>query len=87
MSASELNPYDRTGRTITNHRAQIRDHLRFRVCGVADAEKPTQWSAAEVAHTERHLDRVREEPLRHCRQELSFEPNSTSPVDGWSSLG
>jgi hypothetical protein len=37
----ELGFYDWIGRTIEYHRAQIRDPLGFRVCGVADAEKLT----------------------------------------------
>ncbi|MEV4186248.1 DUF4158 domain-containing protein, partial [Streptosporangium canum] len=74
VSASELGLYDWTGRTIEHHRAQIRDHLGFRVCGVVDAEKLTQWLAAEVAHAERHPDRVREELLRHCREERIEPP-------------
>src|SRR3954454_14447536 len=59
VSASELGLYDWTGRTIGYHRAQIRDHLGFRVCGVVDAEKLTQWLAAEVAPAERHPVRGR----------------------------
>ncbi|MEU8804793.1 Tn3 family transposase [Spirillospora sp. NPDC048819] len=74
VSASELGLYDWTGRTIEYHRAQIRDQLGFRVCGVVDAEKLTQWLAAEVAHAERHPDRVREELLRHCREERIEPP-------------
>lgn len=69
VPASELGLYDWTGRTIEYHCAQIRDHLGFRVCGVVDAEKLTQWLMAGVAHAERHPDRVREELLRHCREE------------------
>ncbi|WP_433479655.1 DUF4158 domain-containing protein [Spirillospora sp. CA-142024] len=74
VPASELGLYDWTGRTIEYHRAQIRDHLGFRVCGVVDAEKLTQWLAAEVAHAEPHPDRVREELLRHCREERIEPP-------------
>jgi TnpA family transposase len=76
VPAAELGLYDWTGRTIEYHRAQIRDHLGFRVCGVVDAEKLTQWLAAEVAHAERHPDRLREELLRHCRQERIEPPTS-----------
>jgi TnpA family transposase len=74
VPAAELESYDWTGRTIEYHRAQIREHLGFRVCGVADAEKLTQWLAAEVAHAERHPDRVREELLKHCRDERIEPP-------------
>ncbi|WP_406530873.1 DUF4158 domain-containing protein [Streptomyces sp. I8-5] len=41
VPASELESYDWTGRTVEYHRAQIRDHLGFRECSVADAEKLT----------------------------------------------
>ena len=36
-------------------RAQIREHLGFRVCSVQDAEKLTVWLAANVAHTHRPM--------------------------------
>ncbi|WP_084000612.1 DUF4158 domain-containing protein [Actinomadura kijaniata] len=70
------------GRTIEYHRAHIRDHLGFRVCAVVDAEKLTRWLAAEVAHAEHHPDRVREELLRHCRQER-IEPRPRAGSRGW----
>ncbi|MFB4317285.1 DUF4158 domain-containing protein [Actinomadura sp. 21ATH] len=54
MPASELRLYAWAGRTIEYHRAQICDHLGFWVCGVVDAEKVTQWLAAEIAVAERH---------------------------------
>jgi hypothetical protein len=37
------------------------------VSGVADAEKLTAWLAANVAHAERHPDRIREELLKSGR--------------------
>ena len=74
VPASELGFYEWSGRTIEYHRAQIREHLGFRVCGVADAEKLTDWLAANVAHAERHPDRVREELLKHCRAERVEPP-------------
>jgi hypothetical protein len=74
VPAPELGLYDWTGRTIEYHRAQIRDHLGFRVCGVADAEKLTQWLAITVAHAERHPDQVREELFKHCREERIEPP-------------
>ncbi len=41
VPASELGLYDWFGRTNTFHRAQVRTHLGFRECSVADAEKLT----------------------------------------------
>jgi Domain of unknown function (DUF4158) len=74
VPASELGLYGWSGRTVEYHRAQIRQHLGFRVCGVADAEKLTAWLATNVAHAERYPDRVRQELLRHCREERIEPP-------------
>lgn len=74
VRAAELEGYGWTGRTIEYHRAQIRNHLGFRVCGVADAEKLTQWLATEVAHAERNSERVREELFKRCREERVEPP-------------
>lgn len=46
VEPAELGLYEWTGRTIEYHRAQIRSHLGFRECTVADAEQLTQWLAA-----------------------------------------
>ncbi|MER5587343.1 Tn3 family transposase [Streptomyces asoensis] len=72
--AAEFDSYQWTGSTIEYHRAQIREHLGFRVCSVQDAEKLTAWLAANVAHAERNADRVREELLKHCREEFIESP-------------
>src|SRR5688572_9824916 len=63
-----LGLYDWSGRTIERHRDEIRDHLGFRECSVADADKLTDWLAVNVAHAERAPERVREELLKQCRQ-------------------
>ncbi|MFF7987438.1 DUF4158 domain-containing protein [Streptomyces sp. NPDC007901] len=41
VPASELDAYEWSGRTVEYHRAQIRGHLGFRECSVADADKLT----------------------------------------------
>jgi len=76
LSASELGLYDWFGRTIKFHRAQIRAHLGFRECSVADAEKLTGWLAEHVALRERRPDQVHAELLARCRVE-SIEPPTT----------
>lgn len=55
---------------------QIRTHLGFRVCTTADADKVTVWLAENVAHAERRPERVREELLKHLRQERIEPPTS-----------
>ena len=79
VPASELGFYEWSGRTVEYHRNQIREHLGFRVCSVADAEKLTDWLTAHVAHAERNPDRVREELVRRCREE-KIEPPAAARV-------
>ncbi|MFJ4964137.1 Tn3 family transposase [Streptomyces sp. NPDC088729] len=80
VPASELESYDWTGRTVEYHRAQIREHLGFRECSVADAEKLTAYLAEHVAHKERRPDQVRVELLARCRTE-SIEPPTPGRCD------
>jgi hypothetical protein len=63
VEAADLAFYEWSGSTIEYHRAQIRDHLGYRVATVADQEKLTGWLSEAVAHAERRPDRVREELL------------------------
>lgn len=74
VPAGEFEAYAWAGSTIEYHRSQIREHLGFRVCSVQDAEKLTAWLAVSVAHAERNPDRVREELLKHCREECVEPP-------------
>jgi hypothetical protein len=54
VPASDLGFYEWSGSTIEYHRNQVREHLGFRVCSVADADKLADWLAAHVAHAERN---------------------------------
>ena len=80
VEPSDLLSYNWTGRTIEYHRSQIRHHLGFRECTVADAEKLTSWLAEHVAQKERRPERVREELLARCRAER-IEPPAAGRVD------
>ncbi|MFI5987745.1 DUF4158 domain-containing protein [Streptomyces sp. NPDC051555] len=80
VHASELGFYEWTGRTVEYHRAQIRGHLGFRECSVADAEKLTAYLAEHVAHKERRPEQVRVELLARCRVE-SIEPPTPGRCD------
>jgi hypothetical protein len=79
VPASDLGFYEWSGSTIEYHRNQVREHLGFRVCSVADADKLADWLAGHVAHAERNPDRVREELLRHCREER-IEPPAAARI-------
>jgi TnpA family transposase len=80
VEAGDLAFYDWAGRQIKAHRAEIRRHLGFRECSVADAEKLTASLAQSVCEEERAHDRVREELLARCRSER-IEPPTTGRVD------
>jgi hypothetical protein len=55
---------------VEYHRAQVRTFLGFRECTVDDAQK----LAEEVCQRERRVERVREELLKHCREEGIEQP-------------
>ncbi|MBT8227336.1 MAG: Tn3 family transposase [Dactylosporangium sp.] len=76
VPAADLGFYEWVGRTAEYHRAQIRAHLGFRECSVADADKLTGWLAREVCQAEV----VRAELLGRCRTER-IEPPSLARVD------
>ncbi len=65
----DLGFYEWSGRTIEYHRAQIRAHLGFRECSVADADTLTGWLAVNVCEAERRPEQVRDELLVRCRSE------------------
>ncbi len=80
VEPAELGFYEWTGRTIEYHRRQIRTHLGFRECSVADAEKLTGWLAANVCEAERRPELVRDELLARCRAER-IEPLAAGRID------
>ncbi len=60
--------YDWQGRTIKDHRADIRKLLDFRESTVADAEQMKQWLIAEVLPQEYQEERLREEAYAWFRR-------------------
>jgi hypothetical protein len=80
VPAGDLDLYTWDGRTIENHRAQIRAVLGFRECTVADAEALTVWLVEHVAEDERRPEQVREALLAHCSVER-IEPPTARRID------
>jgi hypothetical protein len=80
VPAADFAFYQWSGRTIEFHRAQIRRALGFRECGVADADKLTEWLVRNVTQAERDAGQVREELLARCREER-IEPPSGGRLD------
>ncbi|MFD8368594.1 DUF4158 domain-containing protein [Streptomyces hygroscopicus] len=80
VPAAELDVYEWSGRTVEYHRAQIRGHLGFRECSVANADKLTGWLAEHIACKERRPEQVRVELLARCRTEC-IEPPTPGRCD------
>ena len=75
VRAAELGLYDWDGRTIKDHRKDVRTYFGFRECSVPDADKAAAWLAVEVCEKERQVDRVRAELLAHLGdREKPWEP-------------
>jgi len=53
VAAVDLGFYEWAGSTIEYHRAQVRDHLGYRLATVADQETLTGWLSEAVAQAER----------------------------------
>jgi hypothetical protein len=80
VDPAEVGFYEWSGSTIAYHRAQIRAHLGFRECSVADADKLSEWLAVNVCKAERRPELVRDELLVRCRAER-IEPPAASRID------
>jgi hypothetical protein len=76
VPASELGLYEWSGSTIEYHRDQVRKHLGFRICTTDDAAKLGVW----LAQAERRPERVREELLKHLREERIEPPTSSGRI-------
>ncbi|MGJ6967244.1 DUF4158 domain-containing protein, partial [Streptosporangium sp. G11] len=74
VPAAELGLYEGDGRTIKDHRKDIRKYFGFRECSLTDSDKAAAWLAAEVCEKERQVDRVRAELLAYLREERIEPP-------------
>ena len=75
LDPRELVGYDWAGRSIKDHRRQIRAVLGFREATRGDQEKLTGWLAEQVCPSELNTDRQREASLARCRID-KIEPPS-----------
>jgi hypothetical protein len=74
VAPGEFAGYDWSGRSIKNHRGQIRDALGFREATRGDQDKLTAWLAEQVCPSELNTDRQREALLARCRVEKVEPP-------------
>jgi hypothetical protein len=79
IAASELAGYDRTGRSIKYHRAQVREAFGFREPTVAEEDRWTDWLRRDVCLVELSEDRVRDALLSRCRTD-QIEPSASSRI-------
>src|SRR5579884_1602305 len=79
VDASTYLQYDWQGRTIKDHRAEIRRLLNFRESTVADAEQMQQWLIAEVLPQEHQDERLREQVYQWFKHE-HLEPPTPDRV-------
>lgn len=79
-SVEDLDDYRWSGRTFEWHRSEVRRHFGFRECTVDDAERATEWLAAEVCGRERDPNRAIEELLGWCRRS-KIEPPSEGRIN------
>ena len=80
VAAAEFAAYDWAGRTVKNHRAQLRAALGFREPTAGDEDKLADWLAAELCPVEQNRDRLRLALLARCRLEW-IEPPGPSRVE------
>lgn len=79
VDASTYLQYDWQGRTIKDHRAEIRRLLNFRESTIADAEQMQQWLIAEVLPQEHQDERLREQVYQWFKHE-HLEPPTPDRV-------
>ncbi|MEV7009132.1 DUF4158 domain-containing protein, partial [Streptosporangium sp. NPDC051022] len=72
--------YDWSGRTIKNHRAQIREFYGFREPTVGDEDKLADWLATKICPVEMSRDRLRGALLARCREDR-IEPPKTTRIE------
>ncbi len=65
---------------MERHRREIRDHLGFRECSVADAAKLADWLAVNVTSAERDPHTACVELLKKLREER-IEPPTEGRLD------
>jgi TnpA family transposase len=68
--------YDWTGRTITYHRAQIREHFAFRETTMTDAEEMTAWLISTQLASDQNLERLKALVIKRFREQRVEPPRN-----------
>ncbi|GAA2277597.1 hypothetical protein GCM10010149_21220 [Nonomuraea roseoviolacea subsp. roseoviolacea] len=80
VDAALFASYDWSGRTIKNHRAQIRNLHSFREPTMGDEDKLADWLADKICPVEMSRDRLRSALLTRCREDR-IEPPKTTRIE------
>ena len=80
VNAAQLVGYDWSGRSIKDHRRQIRDALGFRVFTRGDEDKTIAWLAERVCPHELSPARLRRAVLERCRAERLEPPGRVDRI-------
>jgi Domain of unknown function (DUF4158) len=76
LDAALFTEYDWEGRTITNHRTQIREHFAFRDASSADAEEVINWLISTDQAAMPHLERLKATVYGRFRELRLLPPTS-----------
>jgi hypothetical protein len=82
VEPSELLRYDWSGRSVEEHRREIRQALGFRVFTRGDEDKMVAWLSERVCPYETDPDRLRRAVLQRCRDEGLEPPGRGGPGRG-----
>jgi TnpA family transposase len=80
VDPSLYSQYDWQGRSIKNHRAEIRDLFGFRTATSADLEEVCQWLIAVILVNEQRFEALLEEAYQKFRS-LHIEPPTTRQME------
>src|SRR5258708_6465048 len=80
LDVALFSEYDWEGRTITNHRTQIREHFEFRDATSADAEEMANWLVSTGQAAAPHLERIKASVYARFR-ELRLLPPTPDRIE------
>src|SRR5947209_12349764 len=72
--------YDWTGRTITYHRTQIREHFAFRETTAADADEMMAWLVSTQFAADQNMERLTDLVVKRFR-ECKVEPPTNERIE------
>lgn len=78
--SSLYSQYNWQGRSIKNHRAEIRDLFGFRIATISDSEEMSNWLIAFILANEQRFEVLLEQSYQRFRS-LQIEPPTTKQIE------